>query len=95
MKSVAGRKFIVAVAISAALLMSSGAEAAGLFVLGGDSASRERQIGLFEQAIQWLNGAWGDLTSMFAASEEPPPPPTGTECTVNCGDAGPGIDPIG
>ena len=95
MKSAASHKFIVAVVISAALLMSSGVEAAGLFAPGGDSASRERQIGLFEQAMQWLSGAWGDLTSVFAASEEPPPPPSGTACTENCGDAGPGIDPEG
>ena len=95
MKSAASRKFIVAVVISAALLMSSGVEAAGLFALGGDSASKERQIGLFEQAIQWLSGAWGDLTSVFAAAEQPTPPPPGAECTENCGDAGPGIDPEG
>lgn len=95
MKSVAGRRFIVAVVMSAALFMSSGVEAAGLFAPGGDSTSRERQIGLFEQAMQWLSGAWGDLTSVFSASEEPTPPPSGTECTENCGDAGPGIDPIG
>ena len=95
MKITRSRTLIIAVLISATLLMSSGVEAAGLLALGGDSASGERQIGLFDQAIQWLSGAWGDLTSAFAFSEEAPPPPSGTECTQNCGDAGPGIDPLG
>lgn len=95
MKSNLSRNIIVAVLISATLLMSSGVEAAGLLSLGGDSASADRQIGLFEQAIQWLSGAWGDLTSAFTFSEQAPPPPSGTECTQNCGDAGPGIDPMG
>lgn len=95
MKTTRSKNIIIAVLISVTLLMSSGVEAAGLLALGGDSASGERQIGLFEQAIQWLSGAWGDLTSVFAFSEEAPPPPSGTECTSNCGDAGPGIDPLG
>ncbi|MFP5285254.1 MAG: hypothetical protein ACLGI9_05915 [Thermoanaerobaculia bacterium] len=95
MTSKGSKNLIIAVLISATLLMSSGVEAAGLLALGGDSASGERQIGLFEQAIQWLSGAWGDLTSAFAFSEDAPPAPTGTECTQNCGDAGPGIDPMG
>ena len=95
MKSKWRRNLIIAVLVSATLLMSSGVEAAGLLALSGDSASGERQIGLFEQAIQWLSGTWGDLTSVFATSEETTPPPTGTECTENCGDAGPGIDPLG
>lgn len=95
MKSKGSRNLIIAVLVSAILLMSSGVEAAGLLALGRDSASGERQIGLFEQALQWLSGAWSDLTSVFAPSEETTPPPSGTECTQNCGDAGPGIDPIG
>ena len=95
MKSKGSRNLIIAVLISATLLMSSGVEAAGFLALSGDSASGERQIGLFEQAIQWLSGAWGDLTSVFASSEETTPPPPGAGCTQNCGDAGPGIDPEG
>lgn len=95
MKINGSRNLIIAVLVSATLLMSSGVEAAGLLALGGDLAPKERQIGLFEQAIQWLSGAWGDLTSTFAFSEEAPPPPSGSECTENCGDAGPGIDPLG
>lgn len=89
------KNLIIAVLVSATLLMSSGAQAAGLLALGGDSASGERQIGLLEQAMQWLSGAWGDLTSVFAFSEEVPPPSTDTGCTENCGEAGPGIDPLG
>lgn len=90
-----GGKIIIAVIFSVAFIIGSGAEASGLFAVGGDPAARE--IGLFEQAVQWLGGAWSDLTSVFAASEQPlPPPPTPTECTTNpCGDAGPGIDPLG
>jgi hypothetical protein len=71
-------------------------EASGLFGIGSDPTPAVKEIGLFEQAAQWLSGAWNDLTSVFAASEQtPPPPPTSTECTTNCGDAGPGIDPEG
>lgn len=95
MKSNLSRNIIIAVVISATLFIGSGAEAASLLALGGDSASAERQMGLFGQAIQWLNGAWTDLTSVFSFSEEPPPPPTSQECTTNCSDAGPGIDPLG
>lgn len=95
MKSTWSKNLIIAVLVSVTLLMSSGVEAAGLLALGGDPTSGERQIGLFEQAIQWLSGAWGDLTSAFEFSEQAPPPPSGTECTQNCGDAGPGIDPLG
>lgn len=91
MNSRGGRIFIVAALIS--VLLSSGAQAAGFFALDGNPA--EREIGLFEQVIRWLSGAWGDLTSAFGFSEQTPPPPTGTECTQDCGDAGPGIDPIG
>lgn len=89
------KKIIVAALISASLLIGSDAEAAGLLAVGGDSAVAEREIGLFSQAIQWLNGAWNDLTSTFSFSEQTPPPPTSNECTTNCNDQGPGIDPLG
>ena len=98
MKSNWSKKIIVAVILSASLFMGSGAEAAGLFARGGDSASAELEIGLFSQAIQWLNGAWSDLTSVFSASEQPPPPNTTNACPAadpNCTDQGPGIDPLG
>ena len=96
MKSKAGQKTIIAVLFSALLLMSSGVQAAGLFGLDSHAALAERQIGLFEQAIQWLGGAWNGLASTFEFSEETPaPPPPVPGCTTNCGDAGPGIDPIG
>lgn len=95
MKSNWSRKIIIAVVVSATLLIGSGTEAASLLALGGDSASAERQMGLFGQAIQWLNGAWSDLTSVFSFSEETPPSPASEDCTSSCGDAGPGIDPLG
>jgi hypothetical protein len=95
MKSIRGRTFIIAVLFSALLIMSSGAHASSLFAFDGNSASTERQIGLFQQAFQWLSGTWTDLTSVFELSEETPAPPPVPECTTNCGDAGPGIDPIG
>lgn len=89
---------IIVVIFAAALLAGSSAQAANLFALGGDAAPKtamERQIGLFEQALSWLTGAWNGLAATFQSSEEAPPPPTGTGCTENCGDAGPGIDPLG
>ena len=95
MKSGGGKIIIVAVVFSALLIMSSGAQASGLFERNGNSAPAERQIGLFQQALQWLGGTWGDLTSVLAFSEETPPPPPPQQCTTNCGDAGPGIDPEG
>lgn len=95
MKSELSRKIIIAAVISASLFVGGGAEAGSLLTPGGDSASSERQIGLLGQAIQWLNGAWSDLTSVFAFSEETPPTSTPQECTTNCGDHGPGIDPLG
>lgn len=96
MKSKRSKKIIVAAFISASVLMGSGAEAAGILAVGGDSASAEREIGLFSQAIQWLNGTWNDLTSVFSFSEQTPPPPTSTECTgQDCNDQGSGIDPMG
>jgi hypothetical protein len=94
MKSVAVKTFIVAVFVSTILIMSSGAQASSLFAFDGNPASAERQIGLFQQAFEWLSGTWTDLTATFSADEAAPPPNT-QECTTNCGDAGPGIDPIG
>ena len=95
MKTTKGRKIIVAVILSIGLLISSGAEAGSILGPGGDPASAERQIGLFSQAIEWLNGTWNDLTSVFSFSDQTPPPPTTQECTTNCTDQGPGIDPLG
>ena len=95
MKSIGRKTLIIAVAFFALLIVSSGAQASGLFALDGNQASAQRQIGLFHEAFQWLSGTWTDLTSVFAYSEEPPPPPTTQECTTNCEDAGAGIDPEG
>jgi len=95
MKTRNGKFNIVAVTFSVLLIMSSGVQASGLFMLDSNPASTERQIGFFEQAFQWLSGAWTGLTSAFEPSEQTPPPPPSQRCTENCGDAGPGIDPIG
>lgn len=98
MKTKWSKKIIVAAIMTASLFIGSGAEAAGLFALNGDSASVEREIGLFNQAIQWLNGTWNDLTSVFSNTEQAPPHPTTNSCPPadpNCGDQGPGIDPMG
>jgi hypothetical protein len=95
MKTRNGKNNIVAVFFLMLLIMSSGVQASGLFALDGNPASAERQIGFFQQAFQWLSGAWTDLTSAFESSEQTPPPPPTPACTTNCGDAGPGIDPIG
>jgi hypothetical protein len=89
MKSRGGRNIIIAVVFSTLLLMSSGVQAGGLFALDGNSAPVERQIGLFQQAFEWLSGAWTDFTAAFSADEAPQPQPS-TAC-----EAGPGIDPIG
>jgi hypothetical protein len=94
MKSNGGRILIIAVVFSTLLMMSSGVQASGLFALDGNPAPAERQTGLFEQAFQWLSGAWTDFTAAFSADEAPQPLPS-EECTANCGDAGPGIDPEG
>ena len=97
MKTKWSKKIIVAAIMTASLFIGSGAEAAGLFALSGDSASAEREIGLFSEAIQWLNGAWNDLTSVFSTSEQGSPAPTANGCPAadpNC-DQGPGIDPMG
>ena len=94
MNSIRGGIIIIAVVFLALLAMSNGAQASGLFALDGNPAPAERQIGLFQQAIQWLEGSWTDLTSVFELSEETPPPPI-PQCTTNCGDAGAGIDPEG
>ncbi|MEA2563959.1 MAG: hypothetical protein QOH06_5463 [Acidobacteriota bacterium] len=95
MKSKVGKITINAVAFSVLLLMSSGAQAGSIFALDSHTALSERQIGLFQQAIQWLGGTWNGLASVFEFSEEKPAPPPIPACTTNCGDAGPGIDPIG
>ncbi len=94
MKSNGGKILIIAVVFSALLMMSSGVQASGLLALDGNPAPVERQIGLFQQAFQWLSGTWTDFTAAFSADEAAPPPPP-EECPTNCGDAGPGIDPIG
>jgi hypothetical protein len=94
MKSRGGRNIIIAVVFSTLLLMSSGVQASSLFALDGNPAPAERQIGLFQQAFEWLSGAWTGFTATFSADEAPPPPTT-QECTTNCADAGPGIDPEG
>lgn len=94
MKSDRGRGFIIAVVFSAILVMGSGAEASGLFALDSNPAA-ERQVGLFDQAVQWLSGAWTDLKMAFGQDETTSPvTPTCTDPS-GCGDAGPGIDPIG
>jgi len=94
MKNLGGKNFITAVVFSALLIMSSGVQASGLFALDGNPAPAKRQIGLFQQAFEWLSGTWTDFTAAFSADEAPPPPPS-QECTANCGDHGPGIDPEG
>lgn len=98
MKSNGSAKFILAVAFAAALILSASAEASNLFALGGDPISKaaaERQIGLFEQALNWLTGAWSDLQTAFSESTDPAP----QSCTDpnNCpdGDSGWGLDPEG
>ena len=95
MKSRGGKIVIIAVAFSALLIMSSGAQASGLFARDGNPALAERQIGLFQQAFQWLSGTWTDLKVAFSQDEAPQtPPPT---CTTNCADDDSGwtIDPEG
>ena len=98
MKSSGGRTFIVAVIFSILLIARSGAQASALFSLDGNSARVERQIGIFQQAIQWLSGAWTDFKVAFSEDgtngTPPPPPPT---CTTNCADDDSGwtIDPDG
>lgn len=94
MKSHRRSKIILAVVFSASLVFAAGAEAGNLFRLRGDSTPRaaaERQTGLFEQALNWLAGAWTDMTSVFASSQTTPPPPT----TSGICDAGIGLDPEG
>ncbi|HEX5717119.1 MAG TPA: hypothetical protein VF179_13225 [Thermoanaerobaculia bacterium] len=94
MKSGKGKILIIAVAFSALLMMGSGVHASGFFALDDNPTPAERQIGLFQQAFQWLSGTWTGFTAAFSADEAPPPPPS-QECTANCGDHGPGIDPEG
>lgn len=95
MKSIRGKNLILAVAFSALLLMSSGAQAGSSFVLEGNPA--ERQVGLFQQALHLLSGAWTDLVAVFSADE------TATTSSTTCtdpngcgnGDSGWTIDPEG
>lgn len=94
MKTDRGRTLIIAVVFSTLLIISSGAQASGLFTSDSNPALAERQIGLFQQAFQWLSGTWTDFKAAFSADEAAPPPPS-HECTSDCGDAGPGIDPEG
>jgi hypothetical protein len=91
MKSVKGSRFILAVVFSTALLVGPVAEAGHFLALNGDSAPVERQIGLFEQALNWLTGVWTDMTSIFAASETTSPSGT-SSCNP---DSGIGLDPEG
>lgn len=99
MKSNGGKILIIAVAFSALLIMSSGAQASSLFTRDGNPGPAERQIGLFEQAFQWLSGTWTDFKVAFGADEAAPPPPTSSTCTNPNGcaddDSGWTIDPEG
>ena len=101
MMSSGSKKTITAVAFFFLLIMSSGAQAANLFALDSHPATVERQIGLFQQAIQWLSGTWTDLKVAFAEDEAPtpPPPPPCTNpkgCSTTAGgDGGWTIDPDG
>jgi hypothetical protein len=96
MKSSGGKILIIAVAFSALFALSSGVQASSLF---GNPGPAERQIGLFQQALQWLGGAWADLKVAFSEDEAPPPPPPTPNCTNPTGcaddDSGWTIDPEG
>ena len=95
MTSKRGRNIIIAAVFCMALVVGSTAKASDLFALGGDPAPVARHLGLFDQAVQWLSGAWTDLKAAFGQDEAPSPvQPTCTNPN-GCGDAGPGIDPIG
>ncbi len=97
MTSRGSKILITAVALFALLIMSSGAQASSLFALDGNPAVVERQIGLFQQALQWLSGTWTDLKVAFSEDEAAPPPsPTCTDPN-GCadGDGGWTIDPDG
>jgi hypothetical protein len=98
MKSQGSAKFILAVVFAAALILSTGAEASGLFALGGDSVAKtaaERQIGLFEHALDWLTGAWTNLTAAFVEDNTTPPPGCTNPDGCDDGDSGWTIDPEG
>ena len=99
MKSNGGKIIIIAVAFSALLVMSSGAQASGLFVLDRNPGPAERQIGLFQQALQWLSGTWTDLKVAFGEDEAAPPSSTCTNpngcAPEGDGDSGWTIDPEG
>jgi hypothetical protein len=97
MKSSGGKILIIAVCFSALFAIDSGAQASSLFALDRNPGPAERQIGLFQQALQWLGGTWTDLKVAFS-EDEAPPPPTPT-CTNPSGcaddDGGWTIDPDG
>ena len=99
MKSVGRRNFIIVVVFSALLVMSSGVQASSLFALDGKSPLAERQIGLFQQALQWLSGTWTDLKVAFGEDEAAPPSSTCTNpngcAPEGDGDSGWTIDPEG
>jgi hypothetical protein len=97
MKSWGSKISIIAVFFSTLLIMSSAAQASRLFALDGNPA--DRQIGLVQQALQWLGGTWTDLKVAFSQDEAAPPPtPTCTNpsgCSEPEGDSGWTIDPDG
>ena len=100
MTSRSGKIIIFAVAFSALLIMSSGAQASGLFTLDRNPSPAERQNGLFQQALQWLSGTWTDLKVAFSEDEAAPPPSTTCTNPNGCapegdGDSGWSIDPDG
>lgn len=76
---------LTAVAFAAALTLAGTAEAGPLFAgAAGPEASS------WSQAWEWLNRAWGDLTSLVGTTAQPSKP--GGNST---NDAGCGIDPNG
>ena len=98
MKSQGSAKIILAVVFAAALILSTGAEASSLFALGGDPGSKaatERQIGLFDQALSWLSGAWTNLTMAFSEDNTTPTPACTNPNGCDDGDSGWTIDPEG
>ena len=96
MKSAGLHKFITAVIFCVALILGPAAEAGSFLARGGDPAPVERQLGLFEHALNWLTGVWTDLTSGFAtAAAESTISPQSPTCTDSDSDSGWGLDPEG
>ena len=96
--SISGSKKIITAAFFLMLLiMSTSAHAGNLFSPGDRPFVAERQIGLFQQAIQWLGGTWNDLKAAFAEDGTSTPPactnPKG--CNLPNEDGGWTIDPDG